>query len=407
MNVTIEYGSEKLILRLPDDIELDDFSHKAIDKNVDIRQFENILSEVQDNLFDICETELFIVNDAYRPTPTSVILEWLYSLGKLSDKSKFIVATGVHQAPSKNQLLDIFGGLYNAIKERILIHDASDFDSMVEIGRDSFGEAVFVNRAFIEAEKITVIGSVEPHYFAGFTGGRKSIFPGLCNFETTARNHNLAVSFEAMPMRLNGNPVEEHLQSLMKIIADKKLLSMQIVPSYEKSDRFTLFCGNLEESFRQAKELSEYTYGIKIQKEYDLLLAETRPPLDSNLYQLQKSLENCQKAVADGGTVILFSPCREGIGSENFYSLAEHWDSNLLENMSDAEAFGMHKLHRVEKMANRLNVNLYSELDEGVSDRVFFRTIKNPQLLINNILEGKKKAKVALVRDAGHTAFVN
>ena len=75
--------------------------------------------------------------------------------------------------------------------------------------------------------------------------------------------------------------------------------------------------------------------------------------------------------------------------------------------MSDAEAFGMHKLHRVEKMANRLNVNLYSELDEGVSDRVFFRTIKNPQLLINNILEGKKKAKVALVRDAGHTAFVN
>ncbi|UCD16915.1 MAG: DUF2088 domain-containing protein [Candidatus Zixiibacteriota bacterium] len=402
MTVDIKYGTETISLILPDNCTFDEYRCKMMHNLVVFETFMAELSHAETAVFPLDTAELFIVNDAYRPTPTARVLRWLQDAGRLNAAASFLVATGCHRAPREEQMRDIFGELHADLRDRIFVHDAHDHDKMVRIGSDSAGYPVWINRLAYDAESIVVIGSVEPHYFAGFTGGRKSLFPGVCDFETTVRNHNLAVSCDAAPMRLTGNPVAESLSALMNMLSDKKIFGIQIVGAGDRGMQ-VVCCGALEDTFVKACEISRQVFGAATEKEYDLLLAEVRPPLDSDLYQLQKSLENSQGAVRDGGTILLFSPCQEGIGSEHFYRLADRWKNTA--DYGDTVAFGTHKLHRVNAIGKRLDLFLFSTLADGVSDRVFFRTTKSPQSIIEKLCKGNKQINTALVRDAGHTVL--
>ena len=135
-------------------------------------------------------------------------------------------------------------------------------------------------------------------------------------------------------------------------------------------------------------------------------MAEVLPPLDSNLYQLQKALENCQEAVRDGGAIILFSRCREGIGSEDFFHLAERWEPNGSVQINPEDTFGIHKLHRVFRIGRRIDIYLYSGLPKGVPERVYFRSCQSPQDIIDGLAEDSfDSVRMAVVRDAGHTVL--
>jgi nickel-dependent lactate racemase len=402
MQIMINYGGNKLTLELPDDIAYDEYKYYSDGKCVNAETFRQRLAMAENNRFAVEEADLFVVNDAYRPTPTGIVLDWLEKAGKINNQTKFLISTGCHQAPKQQQLQQIFGEVYESIKDRIFAHDARDVNSMVQIGKDEFGGEVLLNRHFLKAEKVVIIGSVEPHYFAGFTGGRKSIFPGLCDYRTIVRNHELATSLKAAPMKLDGNPVDEHFRSLMRLISTDKIFSIQIVQG-GKGEMATVFCGDIFESFDAAKLYSTDLFGIHTEIEYDLLLCEVQPPLDSNLYQLQKSLENCQSAVKNGGKIMLFSSCREGIGEDNFYRLADTWNPEV-ETQQDDD-FGIHKLRRVYDIGRRIDINLFSEMPGGVPEKVFFNSVEKPQQIIDDFI--KESMHVCLVRDAGHTVLIN
>ncbi len=402
MQIMINYGDEILTLEMPDDIIFDEYKHLSGGKSVDAETFRQVLTSAEMNRFAIEGTDLFVVNDAYRPTPTGIILNWLEKAGKLNNQTKFLISTGCHRAPKQQQLQQIFGEVYESVKDVIFVHDARNLDSMVPIGEDKFGLEVLLNRHFLEAEKVVVIGSVEPHYFAGFTGGRKSIFPGLCDYKTIVRNHELATSLDAAPLRLDGNPVDEHFRSLMGLISTDRIFSIQIVQG-GKGEMAAIYCGGIFESFEAAKRHSAGLFGIQIENIYDLLLAEVQPPLDGNLYQLQKSLENCHPAVKDGGMIMLFSPCGEGIGEDSFYRLADTWDPDAEYQQDDS--FGIHKLRRVYDIGRRIDIKLFSDMPGGVPDKVFFNGVEKPQQIIDDFIEDNMH--VCLVRDAGHTVMIN
>jgi nickel-dependent lactate racemase len=406
MQVIINYGMGRLSLKLPDNTSLNEYGYIGNAKNaIDRGQFLSLIKSAEANLFPIVQTDIYVVNDAYRPTPTERIFSWLKYNGKFNPKAKFLIATGCHQKPNPAQLHAIFGSFLAEIENNIIVHNARDETSMVTVGLDKNGEAIRLNRHFVEAEKIVVIGSVEPHYFAGFTGGRKSIFPGLCDYDTTVRNHNLSVSFDASPIRLDGNPIEEHFRFMMQFVANKNIFAIQVVGGYEGNIN-AIVCGKLDVAFRKATIIAGQLYGQTADNKYDLILAEVRPPLDSNLYQLQKSLENCQNAVADGGMVILFSACHEGIGSDAFYKLADKWRSDQQNAISKEDSFGIHKLYRVKKISERIDVLLHSMLPEGRPDKVYFGSCPNPQSTIDDLSYKKGELKAALVHDAGHTVMI-
>lgn len=405
MDVKIRYGDRTVSLNLPDTADFEEISCKAMSRQADCDIFLDEIARAGKESFPCAESDLIVVNDAYRRTPTETVLDWMIKSGRLPESAAFLVATGTHPVPDSKALKKIFGKHYESVRDRIFAHDCRDNSGMVQVGSVG-GTPVSLNKRFVRARRVIVIGSVEPHYFAGFTGGRKSIFPGLCDFETIARNHNLAVSFEAAPMKLDGNPVEENLRLILSQIDTANVISIQAVIGRE-GETSAIFCGSLGDSFLRACEISREIFSARYKEPYDLILAEIGSPLDANLYQLQKALENNQSAVKDGGKMILFSPCKEGIGTRNFYDLAGKWDQIKRLDLSPVEKFGMHKLARVEKIASRIEVYLHSELDDGIPEKVFYRSAANPQKIIDESTKIDNTLKTALVRDAGHTVLLN
>jgi nickel-dependent lactate racemase len=345
---------------------------------------------------------LIVVNDSFRPTPTGAVLTHLRSWYP-DLNGDFIVACGNHPAPQDSDLRIIFGDYLLPEQARVMVHDSSDMDSMVQAG-ELDGRPVFLNRAALEYPAMIIIGSVEPHYFAGYTGGRKSIIPGLCDIETTRRNHALAVSEECRPLRLEGNPLAENLDKLLAAVKIPPVFSIQIVAGRHQKI-IDCFAGYIADSFVEAVSVAEKVYGFSVPKKYDLVVAEMRPPLDRNLYQLQKAIENTAAAVRDEGTLLAVSRCAEGIGNDEFYQLAgrlENEEMVLSYSDLDNPPLGIHKLSRMVRLADRIRVCALTGLKQEILDQVYIEPAVSIEAEMQKLKQSDKKdIDILLVRDAG------
>lgn len=395
-----------MTIELPAHASVDEFAASMVEQPVDFAAFAREFKTSGAEQFLSASSLLFIVNDGYRHTPTSQVLDWLDQLSSdVLDRAHFLIATGSHKPPTEAHYRGIFGAQFERVWPRVHYHVAADLNTMVKVGVDSFGGDVYVNRLIQEFDRIAIIGSVEPHYFAGYTGGRKAIFPGVCDLATTERNHNLANSLDAMPLRLKGNPVAEHLQSLMPFVSHKAILSIQLVADAAHHIG-RVFFGDIENSFTRAVEYAEKLYARRIDQPYDAVLCEILPPLDKNMYQAQKALENCQSAVADGGTIIVVSACEEGIGSDFFMQEAADWDALNNRPGDGTYRFGSHKLTRMIKHQRRIDVRLKSVVPNQTVQKVFYKPVSDISALLEEKL-ASRTARVAVVHDAAHTVLAS
>jgi nickel-dependent lactate racemase len=305
-----------------------------------------------------------LVNDHTRMTPTAKVLAHLGET--LSDADPvFVVATGIHRASTEDELHRILGAWYDRYGPRTFIHDARDAAQMVHVGTTSRGTRVGLNRRVVEADRVLVIGSVEPHYFAGFTGGRKSIVPGVAAHETVEQNHALAMSAGSRPLALDGNPVHEDMAEAAALLTRPSIFAIMTVLDHENRIHFAT-AGDLERSFRDAARVAEELNSVAVPGMADIVVAVASPPLDMDLYQSQKAIEHGKLALADGGVLILVSECREGIGPPAFveimhairgggapgraagggHLLGRHKAAGLVELMSRAELWAVTGLPR-------------------------------------------------------------
>ncbi len=165
------------------------------------------------------------------------------------------------------------------------------------------------------------------------------------------------------------------------------------------------FCGGLEESFDRAVDYAQTLYARQVDRPFDAVLCEILTPLDKNLYQAQKGLENCQPAVRDGGAAIVVSQCEEGVGSKFFFDQAGLWDRATNEPKDGILRFGSHKLGRVNLMTRRIGVMVHSMLPEEIVRRVFYEPIRDVQSFIDQQIAKNPKFRLAVVHDAGHTVL--
>jgi nickel-dependent lactate racemase len=403
MEVEFSYGDEKLQVELPSEAEIDYFAPLTSQNIVEYDRFYQMVSGSGQLEALLQGSVLFVVNDAHRTTPTSLLLDWFDRLDdSLLSRASFIIATGTHDPPRESHLRTIFGPLLERVRLQVVFHDCHNKLSLSLVGRDSFGGDVFVNSLLFDFDHVIVISSVEPHYFAGFTGGRKSLFPGLADFSTVERNHNLANSLEAKPLRLLGNPVAEHLDELISLVDTSHLFSVQAV--LNSAGKLAGLCtGDLSSSFHRAVELARQLYSHSTRMPYDIVFCELSRPLDSDLYQAQKAVENCQMAVVDTGTLVVLSPCSEGIGSEHFYRQASSWDRKTNRPGDGVIRFGSHKLSRMNNLGKRMKICLYSELPSETVRTVFYEPADDLTALIKEKAKDSETMRVAVVRDAGHT----
>lgn len=406
MELVYDYNSQHHRISLSDSVSLTVIRDEHQMQEVSLADLERELTTTtaEESLLHH-PSPLVVVNDGYRTTPTERVLTMLNQCSPgFLERASLLVSTGTHGAPTEQHLLQMLGVWLPQLRGRIVVHDCRDREAMVQVGTDRFGLPYFLNRKAAEAQATIVIGSVEPHYFAGLTGGRKSFFPGLTDFATIERNHNMAASLDCRPLRLAGNPVAEHLAELMDGWNHGAILSLQAV--LDSDERMVgLFAGSMEDSFSRAVTCAETIYAHQVRQPFDLVIAELSSPLDRNLYQAQKGLENCQAGVRDGGTIVILAACPEGIGSDHFFQLADIWEKQKNEPIDGVPRFGSHKLSRVNALSRRITVLLHSLLPEAAVRKVFYEPSAPLELVIRELCSRQSAPRIALVRNAGHAVL--
>ena len=338
---------------------------------------------------------LVVVNDHTRPTPTASVLRELELKGK---DVTTIVANGTHRAPTKQELEDILGGrdATPPYGGEVRIHDSRDNSSLVEFGRTRRGTKLLINRLLAEAEGIIVVGSVEPHYFAGYTGGRKFLLPGLAGLESIVMNHALAADESSRIIKLEGNPVhEDFMDALDRFGRFDDIFSIQLVLNAQHQVSYAS-SGHIVHSFVKAVERAEETYVPPVKGRADIVISVAKPPMDCDLYQSQKALDNVKLAVNEGGIIILVSRCKDGIGDRGFYNLLTGADS------MDPHKFGFHKAVKMKKLLQNTTVFAVSDLPPTVAKSISITPFPDIQTAFDRATEIKgKHANALIVLDGG------
>lgn len=307
---------------------------------------------------------LCIVNDATRPTRTQEIIE------KCGLECNFMVATGAHVAPTSEELRNIFGPRFG--RNRIFIHDARR-SPCVYVGTTSRGTPVAFNSKLFDYKRILIIGSVAPHYFAGYTGGRKGLLPGVAAYETIEKNHALYFAPGADILRLNGNPVHEDMLEAVRML-DFPILNINMVMD-STNQIMEVFCGELETCLSEAVELARTYYTVPVPRKVEMVVTCAHYPMDVDLYQSQKAIYNAARVARMGGKIVLVSQCRNGIGPRTYYELMSKHETprDILLYTKDHYSLGYHKAASLAKALQDFQLFVLSDLPKDILHRIHLR----------------------------------
>jgi lactate racemase len=374
----------------------DDTIRRGIENPFHSKNLKDFLKDAKD--------VLFIVNDATRPTPTARVLDSVFTITSPVNPT-FLVATGTHPAPTEEEYRQIFGRYYEKYKPQILAHDCHADKDMVYLGKSRNDTPISINKLVLEASRIIIISSVEPHYFAGYTGGRKSIFPGVVAFKSIEQNHKYAMEPGSKALALKGNPVHEDMVDTLEFFKNKEMFAIMTV--LDKDHRvYATTSGDINDSFYAAVKEAEKVFIVKIKEKADIVVTVARFPMDINLYQSQKALDNGKLALKDKGILILVSSCRAGIGDKSFIELLSSCTSpdEVFERIKVGYQFGAHKAAKLAE------INLWAEmygvtnLPDDVLKSVFIKPFSSLQDAIDNALKKKgKQAKILFLLDGSLT----
>ena len=339
---------------------------------------------------------VFIVNDGTRPTPTSLVLEAISEFADLK-RFRYLVATGAHRPPTVPEYQMIFGRWYPLLADRIKAHDSRK-DRMVHLGRSKNGTEMLVNEMAAEADRLLIITSVEPHYFAGYTGGRKSFLPGVAAHKTIEQNHRLAMRPEAQVLRLEGNPVHEDMMDAIKCIESKDIFAVQMVLDRHHSI-YRVATGDLHLSFLKAVEYANQVYCVPMKERADVVVSIAQYPMDIDLYQSQKAMDNAKWALKPGGTLIFVSECRDGIGDRTYYDqLSSSADpEEILRNLQTEYRLGYHKAAKMAEIAKQGKICGVTSLRPNELRKINIHPYGNVQEAVDSALLGDPKAKVLVM----------
>ncbi len=346
---------------------------------------------------------LVIVNDATRPTPTKQVMDVIYD--KLAHLPvKYIIATGAHRGPSHEEYLQVFGDHYEKIKDDILVHDARRSEEMVFLGKSSNGTEMYVNKAGVDAHKIIIIGSVEPHYFAGYTGGRKSFLPGIAGFDTIEQNHKLALVPEARALALEGNPVHEDMVDALKVVKKEIFAIMTVLD--KNHSIYAVTAGDIHDSFMEATHRANEVFAAPIKEKADIVVSVVKFPGDIDLYQAQKGIDNAKLALKNNGILILVAKCRCGIGGKTFADLLGSCDTpqEVLDTIEKGYKLGYHKAAKMAEIGIWAEMWAVTDVEPEIIEKLLIRPFASLQEALDKAIETKgDSAKVLFLMDGGLT----
>jgi len=327
MKIKLAYGKTGLEISLPDDVSVTVVEPEYVDGLLDqagaLRDAlrRPIGSPPLKALVKPSDKVGIAFSDITRPTPNHLILPAL--LGELAhvpdEQIVLFNSTGTHRPNTEAELRGMLGDEI-VDRYRIVQNDASDRDSHVLVGRTISGNDAWIHREFVECDVRIPTGFIEPHFFAGFSGGGKAIMPGLALLETVMRNHN-AKNLDS-PLACwgitHGNPVWEEIREVAAMVQPTFLLNVTL----NRDQQITgVFAGDFEEAHAQGCAFVKEKAMVPVQEPYDIVIGSNSGyPLDLNLYQSVKGMSAASQVVKEGGSIIIAADCWDGIPDHGEYA---------------------------------------------------------------------------------------
>lgn len=312
-----------------------------------------------------------ITSDHTRAVPSSITMPLLLKeirSGNSEAEVTILIATGLHRETSSDELLDRFGREIFQ-RERIVVHNVEREDDMVFIGDLPSGKGCSLNRLAVEADLLVTEGFIEPHFFAGFSGGRKSVLPGVASRETVNANHSASAIAHPLSKTgvLEGNPIHEDMLAAARLAGVDFILNVVLD---EEKRIVGAFAGDLDEAHRSGCAMVSSVAGVEKVVSDIVITSNGGYPLDQNLYQAPKAISTAAECVRPGGAIVIAAACHDGFGGANFEKLMRIGDPRRIEeyllSLSDEDTIPEQWSAQIlSKVMSKATVILVSELDPG------------------------------------------
>jgi len=388
--IPVEYDESRFaVLRTGED------SRALNDVELGAKLDSPIGSKTLDEIVKDGETVLFVVPDATRRTACgqviNLLVRRLIANGTAPHEMAVIFATGIHRAATEEEKHEI---LTPFIAQRIktLDHNPRDLMHIMRVGETAVGITVELNRALTEYDHVVLIGGASFHYFAGFTGGRKLICPGLASAKTISATHKLAFDCEKHDRRagvgtglLDSNPVHEAFVDAASFARPAFAITTIV---NDEGDAIDLYCGDWLASHRAACDAYAGRNTIRIPEKRDLVIVSCGGwPYDINMIQAHKALEAASQACNDGGTIVLLAECSEGLGHNDFLNWFFSADSpELAKLLCESYQVNGQTAWSLLRKAERFRVEILTELGENETHLLRMQKI-DERMIVDRVRE--------------------
>jgi nickel-dependent lactate racemase len=322
-----------------------------------------------------------VIPDITRPLPTDRLLRWL--LAELShvsaDRFTIVNGTGSHRGNTPEELAAMVGADVLS-RVRVVNHNSHDEKTMLPAGKTSDGRTVYMARDYVEADKRIVMGFIEPHFMAGFSGGYKGIFPAIADIDSIMHYHRAQVIGDPLSTWgvLEGNPTQDQIRFNGALLPVDFLLNLT---QNRKRQITRFFCGDVMEAHRTGCAFAKATAMVACEKPYPIVVTTNSGyPLDQNLYQAVKGMSAAAQIVEQDGFILQASRCNDGFPHHgNFRTLLfDHPNPRALLDTITAPGFSMYDQWEAQLLAIialKARVGLHSDLPPGDVERAHLEPV--------------------------------
>jgi len=398
VKIRLAYGKKGLNITLPDEglsvIEPKFVPGLSNEKESFIRSLRHpVRSPSIKELVKLKDSIAIVFSDITRPVPNRKIIPWLLEeLGNI-DRNRVVLinGTGMHRANTSQELKQMLNK--EIVKNwRVINHDAQNKGAMVYLGKTTRGGEIWVNGDYFRASVKILTGFIEPHFFAGFSGGPKSVLPGISGEETVMHNHSaIMLNHPKATWGITyGNPIWEEIREVALMTKPDFIINVTL----DKEKNITgIFSGEMTLAHEKGVEFVRKSAMRPVFELFDIVITTNSGyPLDLNLYQTVKGMSAASQIVKEGGVIICASECSDGIPEHGNYRRILHMGKSPEEILKIIESPGFSMFDQWEaqvqaKIQSKAKVYLYSGLPEREVIDCHLEPIKNIEVTVERIIK--------------------
>lgn len=396
MESSLLYGKGRIVLDLPDQafiVEPNELPGMEHDEEAIREALQNPIGTPP--LKEMVKAEdkvAIVISDITRPTPNHKLVPLLIEELSHVPLENFVLinGTGTHRDQTREEFVQMLGE-WVVEHIRIINNQCHNKEALVNLGKSRFGCDVYLNKEYVEADFRIVTGFIEPHFFAGFSGGPKGIMPGIAGIETIMTFHNARMIGDERSTwgNMKENPVQEMTREINRMCKPDFMLNVTLNKEKEIT---AVFAGELFAAHEKGCAFVKEHVMVQCPGRFDVVITSNSGyPLDQNLYQAVKGMSAAQKIVKKGGAIIIASECSDGLPSHgNYAKIFELADSpkGLLDLIEDPN-FKMFDQWQVQKQAvTQLWADIY--VHSSLADEQIRKAMLNPVHDIGRTLEKLK-----------------